>query len=324
MSKLKVGMYWAASCGGCEIALLEIAEKILDLIQVADIVLCPCIMDTKYDDIRAWPDGYMDVCMINGGMRNSENVEIARLLRQKAKVVVAFGSCANEGCVPALGNLYPTQSILDRAYLEAPSNDNPQSVMPKGGHHKVPEGEIELPHILDALHALDGVIDVDYHLPGCPPTEKQIWAVLMAVATGKLPPKGSWVGCGNKSVCDECPRTKRNTRIQGFQRPHLGKPEPDWCLLEQGFVCLGPVTRNGCEARCINANMPCRGCYGAPSHTVDQGAAMISAIGSLLGADNEDAARAMASGFVDPAGTVYRFSMAKSLLGRYLADVDKK
>jgi F420-non-reducing hydrogenase small subunit len=324
MAKLKVGMYWAGSCGGCEISFLEIAEHILDLLQVADLVFCPCIMDTKYDDIRAMADGEIDVCMVNGCMRNTENVEIARLLRQKSKVIVAFGSCANEGCIPALGNLYPTKSLLDRAYLEAPSNDNPTGVMPSGGHHKVPEGEIHLPTMLTTVQCVDDVIDVDYHMPGCPPTEKQIWAVLQVIASGALPPKGSWVGCGNKSVCDECPRTKRNTRIQAFQRPHLAKPEPDWCLLEQGIVCMGPATRDGCEARCVNANMPCRGCYGTHEHTADQGAAMISAIGSLLGADDEDTARAIDEGFVDPVGTVYRFSLAKSMLGHRFADVPRK
>jgi F420-non-reducing hydrogenase small subunit len=84
-AKKKVGVYWAASCGGCDISLLEIGPRILDLIAIADIVLWPCAADFKYADVAKYPDGYIDYCFFNGGIRTSEHEEVARLLRRKSK-----------------------------------------------------------------------------------------------------------------------------------------------------------------------------------------------------------------------------------------------
>ena len=104
--KLKLALYWAASCGGCEIAVIELGERLLDLIQAANIVFWPAGMDFKYADVEAMPDGYIDVCLFNGAILTSENEHIAELLRAKSKIMVAFGSCAQEGCIPGLANLF--------------------------------------------------------------------------------------------------------------------------------------------------------------------------------------------------------------------------
>jgi len=108
MGKLKLGFYWAASCGGCEIAVLDINEKILDVLEITDIVFWPVAMDVKYADFEAMPDGYMDVCLFNGAIRTEEQEHMAHLLRRKAKTLIAFGSCAYTGGIPGLGN------VLDR------------------------------------------------------------------------------------------------------------------------------------------------------------------------------------------------------------------
>ena len=129
--KLKLALYWAASCGGCEIAIVELREKILVVDQVADILFWPVAIDAKYKDVEAMPDGHIDVCLFNGAIRTSENEHLAHLLRKKSKVLVAFGSCANEGCMPGLANLYDRQSIFDYVYLESPSVDNPGKVVPQ-------------------------------------------------------------------------------------------------------------------------------------------------------------------------------------------------
>ncbi len=85
--------------------LLNIGEHILTVDDVFDIAFFPCIADFKVEDVKAYPDGYIDLCLFNGAIRNSENEEMAQLLRKKSKVLVAFGSCAYEGCIPALSNL---------------------------------------------------------------------------------------------------------------------------------------------------------------------------------------------------------------------------
>src|SRR5208283_6057175 len=91
-AKGKLAIYWAASCGGCEISILQIDAKILDVDAAFELVFCPCIADGKVRDIEKMADGEIDVCLFNGGIRNSEQEYMARLLRQKSKVLVAFGS----------------------------------------------------------------------------------------------------------------------------------------------------------------------------------------------------------------------------------------
>ena len=117
-TKGKLAIYWAASCGGCEIAILQIDAKILDVAAAFDIVLWPCIADGKVRDVEKMPDGAIDVCLFNGGIRTSEQEYMAQLLRRKSKVLVAFGSCASEGCIPGLANLNDRQAIFDTVYKE--------------------------------------------------------------------------------------------------------------------------------------------------------------------------------------------------------------
>ena len=126
MEKLKLAFYWAASCGGCEIAVLDIDEKILDVVGIADILFWPVALDFKYKDVEAMPDQHIDVCFFNGAIRNEENEHLAKLLRKKSKVMVAFGSCAHQGSVIGLGNLWNKDTIFERAYLETQSTENPQ------------------------------------------------------------------------------------------------------------------------------------------------------------------------------------------------------
>jgi F420-non-reducing hydrogenase small subunit len=105
MAKAKLALYWAASCGGCDVAVLDTNEKILDIAALADIVLWPIAVDFKYHHIEAMKDGEIDLCLFNGAIRNSEQEKIARLLRSKSKVMIAFGSCACFGGIPGLANL---------------------------------------------------------------------------------------------------------------------------------------------------------------------------------------------------------------------------
>jgi len=311
--KLKLGFYWASSCGGCDIAMLEIGDKILDLSEKADILFWPCIADFKYEDVRAMPHEHFDVVFFNGSIRDNHQEEIAELLRDRSKILIAFGACAHLGGIPSLANFYTLDSMLEKAFMNGQSTVNPDRTLPQVVT-EVPEGSIGLPPLHELVKPLWRVVPVDYTIPGCPPAADQIWNAITAIVGGKLPKRGRIIGAGDKSVCDECPLEKKEIKIKNIYRPFEKKPEPDWCLLEQGFVCMGPATRSGCGARCLKANMPCRGCYGPVPGTEDQGAAMVGAIGSLLETgDDEEAARLMEK-VVDPAGTFYRFSMGASLL----------
>lgn len=314
MAKLKLALYWAASCGGCDVAVLDVNEKILDIANIADIVFWPIAMDFKYHDVEAMKDDSIDVCLFNGAVRNSEQEKIANLLRKKSKVMVAFGSCACFGGIPALGNFWDRTTIFERAYIEAPSNDNQARTFPQT-EIKLDGVELELPQFYDTVSTLAQVVPVEYFVPGCPPPVDLILKVVDALATSQLPPIGSVIA-SEKSLCDECDRVKEDKKITKIYRPHEIIPDPKRCLLEQGIICLGPATRGGCGARCIKVNMPCRGCFGPPAGVVDQGAKMLSALASIYDVDDEREIARMVEEVVDPAGTFYRFGMSSSLLKR--------
>ena len=317
MAKPKLALYWAASCGGCEIAVLDIQEKILEVDKAFDIVFWPVAMDFKYSHVRAMEDKSIDLCLFNGAIRNSENADIAQLLRAKTKTLVAFGSCALEGGIPGLANLTTKEDIWKFVYKESPS-----TVVQNGGvvpqaHSTMPEGEIEIPEMWDTVKSLDQVVDVDYYVPGCPPQPEQIWAVVEHIVSGRpLPPKGSLLGAGEKTCCDECARERKERKLKKFYRPFEIEPDPKQCLLDQGIVCMGPATRSGCGALCTKANVPCRGCYGPPANCADQGAKMVSALSSIIDAHEPQEIEDILDQIVDPMGTFYRFSLAHSILRR--------
>jgi F420-non-reducing hydrogenase small subunit len=319
-NKLKIAFYWAASCGGCEIAVLDMNEKILDVVQMADIVFWPVALDVKYKDVENMSDGYIDICFFNGSIRNSEQEHMAKLLRQKSNVLVAFGSCAHEGCVPGLANLHDSKEVFEQVYLKDKSNDNPQGVIPQP-ETAVKEGVLKIPKFYDTVKTLGQTVKVDYYLPGCPPPVKLITNAVDAIAKNELPPKGS-VLAPLKAVCDECPRKRENKKITTIYRVHEKAPEPERCLLEQGIICMGVATRSGCGAQCLNVDMPCTGCGGPCPNVPEQGAAMISALASILGLDEEKSqyteedVEKLMSQIKDPIGTFYMYSLPASILRR--------
>ena len=316
-AKGKLAIYWAASCGGCEISILQIDAKILEVDAAFDIVMWPCAADGKVRDVEKMPDGSIDVCLFNGGIRTSEQEYMAQLMRRKSKVLVAFGSCASEGCIPGLGNMNDRQSIFDAVYKEGSATlpENPKDIRPQH-ETKMPEGTLYLPVFYDTLKTLAQTVDVDYFLPGCPPEADKIWAAITAIVEGKLPPKGSVLGV-NTTVCDECKRKRNEKKIKKFYRTWQIIPDEETCLLEQGLICAGIATRAGCGALCPQVNSPCIGCHGANEGVEDYGGRLMSAVASVIDSnDHDEIDRIIAEGIPDPIGTFYRFSLADSLLRR--------
>jgi F420-non-reducing hydrogenase small subunit len=315
--KPKVALYWCASCGGCEEAVVDLAEDVLTVVEAVDIAFWPVALDFKRADVEALADGELAASFINGAIRTSEQQEMAELLRRKSGAVVAFGSCAWLGGIPGLANLYTREEILERVYHEVPSLANDEGTMPEQDTD-VEEGHLTLPALFDSVRTLDQVIDVDYFLPGCPPPGNLIKAAVMALVDGTLPAKGS-VLAPDRALCSECPRAATKPQkplIKAFRRPHEVVADPDLCLLAQGLTCLGPATRAGCGTVCISANMPCTGCMGPTSRVLDHGAKALSAIASLIEATEGEEIAARAREIADPVGTFYRYSLPTSLLHR--------
>ncbi len=315
--KPKVAFYWCASCGGCEESIVDLAEDILMVAGAVDIVFWPVALDFKRKDIEAMDDGTIFASLINGSVRTSEQEEMAHLLRRKSKVIIAHGACAQMGGVPGLANQFDREQILRYVYEEAPTviNDaktRPMTSYKSNGHHTT------LPEFRSMVRALDQVIDVDYYLPGCAPTPKLIKEAVLALLSGELPPKGT-VLAPDIALCDECPRKESkptDMSFTEFKRPHWTVLDPEKCFLAQEIVCMGPATRSGCEATCVNGNMPCTGCFGPISRVRDQGAKILSSLASSVDAETEEDIDHILSGIPDPVGSFYRYGLAKSLLKR--------
>ena len=275
---VKVASEWLNSCSGCEIAILNLGETLLDLLPQLDFVHIPVLMDHKHygqlGDKTEIDIPKATVGLLSGGIRNEEHLEVAHEMSKKCDILIALGTCATHGGIPALINSYTNDELFNQYYHTESTDSN--EVVPSQG----------LPKLLDRCYALDEQIKVDIYLPGCPPHPDQIASAILALLSGETPELPF------KSVCDTCP-TKREGKgkVKTIKR-FITTPEfdPDQpldqmqCLLEQGYLCAGPVTRAGCSGnegegpRCIAARVPCRGCYGPVRQEGNQLLDMLNAL----------------------------------------------
>jgi F420-non-reducing hydrogenase small subunit len=317
--KIKFAFLLAGGCAGCEMALVDLSEKLVDALEHLEVVFwAPTVADVKYKDLEAMPDGFIDLAFVDGMIRNSENEHMVKVLRAKSKVLVAFGACATLGGIAALGDLHSKAELFDQAYKNTFSTDNPEGVWPQPEYLLDGKYDLTLPAFTSRCATIDQLVDVDYYVGGCPPHHDFVAAAVTAIVTGNLPPKGSWLTSG-KAVCDVC---KRNPAISGQERLPVGavvrtvegRPDETKCLLQQGYVCFGPVTQGDCNASCLNVNIPCRGCGGPMPGVKDFGARCVTAIASSL--KDDDTAQELVNKYNDMAKLVYRYSFSAGTLGK--------
>ncbi len=256
---VKVAQEWFSICGGCEVTILDVGEPLLDVLPELEFVHMPVIMDHKLfgqtgeGSEPVIPEA--DVGIISGGIRNEENRHLAEQMRSKVNTLIAMGSCACQGGVPALANQFPLADLYERVYRGNSTTDPGET----------PQGDV--PALLDRVYALHEVVKVDLKLPGCPTTPEIFVGALMHLL------KGTPFALSQKSVCDDCPTIREKKAVGALKRPlepveGVGEPlNTVRCFMEQGFLCQGPATQAGCAGeagvpRCIRAYMPCRGCFG--------------------------------------------------------------
>ena len=169
MAKPKVATCSLAGCFGCHMALLDIDDRILKLIELVDFDKSPV------DDIKKFT-GRCAVGLIEGGCCNQENVKVLREFRRHCSILVALGDCATMGGLPAMRNGIPLRQCLAEAYLDGPTVYNPSRTIPN---------DPELPLILDRVYPLNEVVKIDVHLPGCPPPADAIWEAVSALLHNK-------------------------------------------------------------------------------------------------------------------------------------------
>ena len=313
--KPKVAIAWLGSCGGCDEAVVDLNEAILDVTNAVDVIFWPVALDYKYHHIEAMKKGDIVLSIINGHVRNSEQEEVAKMLRERSTLVLAFGACACFGGTMGLANFRSKEDIFNWVYRDAPTVVNPKKNVPQPVS-KVDGKELTLPEFYERVYALNQIIDVDYYLPGCPPPVDLIAKAVFDVLEDNLPPKGA-VLAPHKALCDSCKRNKTKPdkiSINDIKRIHEVEASPDLCFLAQGVLCMGPATRDGCGQVCIDINMPCRGCFGPVLGVKDAGTKYMSALASMIDAEDEEEINKLVDKLADPAGYLYRFTLPSSTL----------
>jgi len=170
MQKPKLATCSLAGCFGCHMSLLDIDERIIELIELVDLDKSPL------DDKKQF-DGMVEIGLVEGGCASEHNVHVLRQFRQHCRVLVAVGACAGNGGIPAMRNLVSLRECLEEAYVRGPTVE-------AGG--MIPDDE-ELPRLLDRVYPAHEVVKIDYFLPGCPPSADTIWEALKALLTGHEP-----------------------------------------------------------------------------------------------------------------------------------------
>ncbi len=273
-------MEWLGSCSGCEIAFLNIGEDLIPIITEAlDIVHAPILMDHKYfgqcgEGVTVEiPEAIIGI--VTGGVSNYEHIEVLEEMRKKCKVLIALGTCATHGGIPALMNGQDRRQSWEEIYQTI--STDPGADVP----------DVEVPAPLDRVYACDEKVKIDMQLPGCPPDPALIAEVIFSLLEERDPV------LPGKSVCDTCPtrregkgEVKEVKRCITNARFKPGAPIDEMrCLLEQGYLCMGPVTAAGCAKNgaapgCIIARVPCRGCFGPVRKGGNQLLDMMNALAS--------------------------------------------
>jgi F420-non-reducing hydrogenase small subunit len=326
-NKVKTAFLLAGGCAGCEMSVVDLSEKLVDALEHLEIVFwAPTVADVKYQDLEDMPDKSIDLAFVDGMIRNSENLHTVQVLRAKSKVLVAFGACATLGGIAALGDLHTKEELFRQAYKDSFSTDNPDDVYPTPEYLLDGKYDLTIPTFLDNCSTIDQVVEVDYYVGGCPPHPSFVGKLIGAIVAGDLPPAGSWL-TGGKAVCDTC---KRNPALTGQERLPIGeikrtiddRPDPNACLLQQGYMCFGPVTQGDCGASCLNVNIPCRGCGGPIPGIKDFGARCVSTLASSM--ENEEVATQFIEKYNDMAKMFYRYSHTASKLNHRVAEHKEK
>jgi F420-non-reducing hydrogenase small subunit len=222
-----------------------------------------------------------DVGIISGGVRTEKEKKVAELMRKQCKTLIALGSCACYGGIPALANMFPLEALYEKVYRGSKTTDPAETP------------NENLPPLLEKVLAVDEVVTVDVYIPGCPTNPDLVVKAITCLLEGKE------FKMEERSVCDECPVKREKKAAGGEIKRTLDSMEFDqsqpWentrCFMEQGYLCLGPVTLAGCGRkeegngvtvpRCIKGYMPCRGCFGPIRKGANPLVDMMTAISSI-------------------------------------------
>ena len=282
MGKPRLAHVVLGGCEGCYVSLIDAHEGLIELAEGVELVYSPLTDGKEMQQA--------DVVLVEGAITTESDVAKLKQAREMSTTLVAIGSCAALGGIGGLRNLYTREEVLSAVYGEG--------TVPSDG----------LPAITPSVKAVSDVVEVDISVPGCAPKTETLMSAVTAALAGE-----EWE-MPRRNMCDECKREKKTLLEHSaefvsdtvFAEMELDEIDPERCFLEQGLICMGPMTREGCGARCTAANVPCRGCQGPSRDDFEQGGKMVDALAAILPAG---AIMIMD----DLIGTGYRFSMPSAV-----------
>lgn len=288
---VKILLLGLSGDSGCQVAALGLHDKLLKLLSANELVYAPTLIDVKEIPEK------IDVAIIEGGLRTEHEIDIIKKIRTNSSILIAIGSCACFGGIPGLANLEEGMTLLNKIYVEQNGTSPGQ----------LPVVDKLLPEQIPIHRS----IKVDYTIPGCPPEIDDIANTLVSLLSGKNSP------ISLTDVCEKCPRERVGSYASKLIRIHEKVGDPRKCLLEQGFLCMGPATMGGCGAPCPSAGMPCDGCRGPTIKNSDQGLTMLDALTSLISQMKDD------FDLSQNIGIIYRYTYPNSDLVKILKEGPK-
>ncbi|MCP5070065.1 MAG: NADP oxidoreductase [bacterium] len=169
MAKPKLATTSLAGCFGCHMSILDIDERILELVELIEFDKSPI------DDIKEF-SGRCAIGLIEGGCCNEENVKVLQDFRAHCDILISIGDCAINGGIPAMRNNIPLEECFREAYIDGVTVYNPSGQVPN---------DKDIPLLLNKVFPAHEVVKVDFHLPGCPPPADTLWEALVALLTDK-------------------------------------------------------------------------------------------------------------------------------------------
>ena len=289
--KIRLNTEWLCDCGGCHVALVDLHEKILNVLESVEIQKCPVLTDEKL-----YPEA--DIGILTGSIRTEHDRHAAEEMRKKCKTIIAFGTCAVYGGLHGAGLAHSREEIMDHVYRKSPTTTT----------DFLPDSEIT--SLEKLVTPIDEVIDVDLYLPGCPPHAHFIFEGLSSLIENRQPK------ARQETVCAGCKRTMKKTEVTEIKASHEGMPDDDTCFLSQGYICLGSVTLDRCLAPCPNHGVMCSGCAGPtmqiltePTHDIR------TEISERMSRLTKIDAQAIKTHMEKSAKTHYAYAMATKMIG---------
>ena len=244
MSKTPISFEWLSGCSGCEVSVVDLHERLLNVLEKVEIVRLPILVDVK-----GYPKAKLG--LLSGALRTEHDITSAKKMRESCDIIMAFGTCAVFGGPQGSGFAHTLDELTDAAFRKNSSTRT----------DTVPNENLS-PLLASGVRPVDSVIEIDRYLPGCPPHPSFIFEALISILENREPDFGS------HNVCFKCNRKMKKTDVTTLRRYHDGPVDPELCFLSQGIICSGSAALDRCLAPCPKHGVPCLGCAGPSEHII--------------------------------------------------------